>query len=123
MPGPTLPAGVPSQLFANTYLATTEWHPIVLVEGLLENAPPSMLYSTLKPKIFGTDGRVKASAQVGAGGVNNGPAGNTVAKMVASWQAGIVLTEFAPVVPHEEVNLYRAFILQHPGVFVNSAFA
>ena len=43
--------------------------------------------------------------------------------MVVSWQAIFELIEPAAVPPQAAVNLYLAFIVQHPGVFVNSAFA
>ena len=45
------------------------WQPgVVGIVGLVPNAPPSMLYCTVKPATAATFGNTKADAQVFAGG-------------------------------------------------------
>ena len=45
------------------------WQPgVVGTVGLVPNAPPSMLYCTVKPDTAATLGKLKADAQVFAGG-------------------------------------------------------
>jgi hypothetical protein len=57
------------------------------------------------------------------GAVITGAGGNTTAFIVLSWQAIVPLVASAAVLPHTAVNLYRALIVQQPGVFDNKPFA
>ena len=82
-----------------------------------------MLYSTVNPETAATVGKLNAVLHVFVGAIRTGATGNTTAFIVDSWQATFVLIALATVDPHAAVNLYLAFIVQHPGVFVNNAFA
>jgi len=82
-----------------------------------------MLYSILNPDCATTTGRIKADAHVFAGAVIIGAEGKTNVVIVLSWQAGIPLVVFAGIDPHAAINLYLAFMVQHPAVVVSKAFA
>jgi len=76
----------------------------------------------LNPEIAGTAGKLNIEAQLFDGAVMTGPEGKTAALIVVSWHAGIALVALAGVVPHADVSLYLAFMIQHPGVFVSKVF-
>jgi len=78
-PGPIVVTVVEPHAADNTYLAVTVWHPGVVVLGEAEYNPPSILNSTLNPETAETTGRVNIAAQVFAGSVMAGAAGNTTA--------------------------------------------
>lgn len=90
--------------------------------GAAENAPPSILNSTLKPAIAATAGNANMAEQAFAGVDKTGAAGKTIAYSIPSWHAVIPLTALAGVGPHADVNLYLALMVQHPGVLVRNAF-
>ena len=77
----------------------------------------------VNPGTAATFVNVNEALQATAGAESVGVGGNTTAFTVVSWQATFELIEPAAVPPQSAVNLYLAFIVQHPGVFVNSAFA
>lgn len=81
-----------------------------------------MLYSTVKPVIAATAGKIKGVAQVFAGAVITGAGGNTMAVVVLSWQAVMELMVPAGLVPQRIADLYLALIVQQPGVLANSPF-
>jgi hypothetical protein len=84
---------------------------------------PLMLYSTVNPDTAATVGKLNAVLHVFVGAFRTGAAGKTTAFIVVSWQAALELVELAAVDPQADVNLYLAFMVQQPGVFVNNAFA
>lgn len=88
-----------------------------------KKAPPSTEYSILNPVLGATTGKTNAAAQVFAGAVMTGAAGNTTALITPDWQAAIELVAFAAVDPHATVNLYLALIVQQPETLVSKAFA
>ena len=93
------------------------------MEGVVVNVAPSILYSIVNSERGATVGKLKADSQVLEGAINTGIAGKTTAFVVPSWQAGLSLIEFAGIEPHALVNLYRALIVQHPGVFKSNKSA
>ena len=52
----------------------------------------------------------------------DGAVGNTTAFIVVSWHKGSELIAFAGIVPHADVNLYLALIVQQPAVLTNKLF-
>jgi hypothetical protein len=125
---------IPPQAAASLYLALMVQHPGVFVNNEFAvarspkalNTPPGACtaYSAVKPGTSVTAAiSLNLESQVFAIGVNKGAGGNTIALIVVSWQAVFELNSPPSVPPQSTVNLYLAFIVQHPGVFVNSAFA
>ena len=77
----------------------------------------------VNPGTAATFGNVNEALQATAGAESVGVGGNTTAFTVVSWQAIFALVAFAPIPPQAAASLYLAWIVQHPGVFVNNAFA
>jgi hypothetical protein len=117
VPVPAVPAVVVPQSAANTYLAFIVWQPGVDgTAGETEKAPPSMLYWTVNPETEGTDGNVKAEAQVLAGAVITGAAGNITTWTILLTPHGPLPVEPAAVVPQAAVKTYCAWMVWHPGL-------
>ena len=75
-----------------------------MVLGTAENAPPSMLYCTLKPATAVTVGKVNADAHVLDGAVSTGAVGNitTLTAVLAAHEP--VPAVPAAVAPHAAAN-------------------
>lgn len=82
----------------------------------VENVPPSILYSTLKPLIAATVGKFMLVLQVLAIVARVGAAGKITTETVLLSPQIPVPEEFAAVVPQVEVNTYLAFTVWQPGV-------
>ena len=72
--------------------------------GLVSNAAPSMLYSTVKPDTATTLGKLKADAHVFAGAVIDGAFGKTTTLTVLLLPHAPVPAVPAAVAPQVEVN-------------------
>ena len=109
-PVPVVPAGVLPHTAEVTYFATMEWQPGVTgMVGVDVNAPPSMLYWVVKPVTAVTAGSVNADAQVFAGAVNTGAAGNTTTLTILPGPHNKPLPVVpANVLPQSAVKTYRA---------------
>lgn len=83
--------------------------------GDAENAPPSMLYCTLKPATIATVGKVNAVLQVLAGATITGAAGKiTTLTVLLTQEPGPALP--AGIVSQLAANTYRACTVWQPGV-------
>ena len=81
------------------------WQPVVVgIVGLVPKAPPSMLYSTVKPTTSATLGKLKAEAQVFAGASIDGAFGNITTLTVLLLPHAPVPGVPAAVRPQVEVN-------------------
>ena len=81
------------------------WQPgVVGMIGVAANAPPSMLYSTLKPATVDTLGKLKAVAQVFAGAVIVGAFGKITTLTVLLFPHAPVPAVPAAVAPQVEVS-------------------
>ena len=81
------------------------WQPgVVGIVGLAPNAPPSMLYCTLKPLTAATLGKLKADAQVFVGAVIVGALGKITTLTVLLDPHAPVPAVPARVAPQVEVN-------------------
>jgi hypothetical protein len=101
--GLTVPAAIAPHAAASTYLAEIVWQPgVVGITGVSVNAPPSILYSTLKPETTGTEGNVNAEPQVLAGAVRRGCNGKTTKLLVPGQLTGAVATYVAVKHPAAE---------------------
>ena len=76
--------------------------------GEAVNAVPSILYWTVKPEIAVTVGSVNADAQVLAGAVNTGAAGNTTTLTILPGPHKPLPVVPANVLPQSAVKTYRA---------------
>ena len=77
----------------------------------------------VNPGTVATPGNANEVLHVASPAVSIGAGGNTTAFNVVSWQATFALNVPAGVPPQSVANLYLAFIVQHPGVFVSNVFA
>ena len=83
----------------------TVWQPgVVGIVGLVPNAPPSMLYSTVKPDTAATLGKLKAEAQVFAGAVIVGAGGKITALVLTGSHAAPSETASAAVLPQAAIS-------------------
>ena len=76
--------------------------------GVDVNAPPSMLYWTVKSETSVTAGSINADAQVLAGAVNTGAAGNTTTLTILPGPHKPLPVVPANVLPQSAVKTYRA---------------
>ena len=85
--------------------------------GEAENAPPSILYSTLKPVTAVTVGKINADAHVPAGSVIVGAVGNitTLTVLLTPHEPGPAV--LVVVLPQAAVRKYSATTVWQPGVF------
>ena len=77
----------------------------------------------VNPGTVATPGNANEVLHVTSPAVSIGAGGNTTAFTVVSWQAIFALVAFATIPPQAAASLYLALMVQHPGVFVNNAFA
>ena len=78
--------------------------------GVDVNAPPSMLYWTVKSETSVTAGSINADAQLLAGAVNTGAAGKFTTLTVLLFPHAPVPVVPAGVPPHPDVVTYRAIM-------------
>lgn len=86
-----------------------EWQPgVVGITGEAVKLPPSILYSAVKPDTEGTEGSVNADAQVLAGAVMTGAAGNITILTILLGPHNPDPTVPAGVLPQAAESIYRA---------------